>query len=77
AAPGKPHDIVLLGLAMNSDSTYGVHDRGPNAAFTKDVLRGVLRDIAAEGAPPFVCNTIHPWPEKITQESISSAPYEG
>ncbi len=77
AAPGKPYDIVLLGLAMNSGSTYGVHGRGPNAAFTKDRLRTLLRDIIATGATPFVCNTVHPWPEKIMPASITSALYEG
>ncbi len=77
AAPGKPYDIVLLGLAMNSGSTYGVHGRGPNAAFTKDRLRNLLRDILAAGAIPFVCNTVHPWPEKITPASITAALYEG
>lgn len=76
-APGKPYDIVVLGLAMNSGSAYGVHGRGPNAAFTKDILRGVLRTIVASGVTPFVCNTIHPWPEKVTPASIASALQEG
>lgn len=76
-APGKPYDIVLLGLAMNSGSTYGVNGRGPNAAFTKEVLRPLLRDIQAAGAVPFVCNTVHPWPEKITPASITSALQDG
>ena len=77
SAPGKPYTIVILGLAMNSGSTFGVHGRGPNAAFTKEKLRGFLRDIIASGAVPFVCNTMHPWPEKITPQSIVDGLFDG
>ncbi len=73
----KSYNVVMLGLAMNSGSAYGVHGRGPNAAFTKNILRNVLRRIIADGATPYVCNTIHPWPEKITPASITSALQEG
>lgn len=76
-ASGKPYSIVLLGLAMNSGSAYGVHGRGPNAAFTKSILRSTLRNIIDSGTTPFVFNTIHPWPEKVTPTSIRSALIEG
>ena len=74
---GKPYDVVILGLGMNSGSTYGVHGRGPNAAYTKEKLRPLLREIKATGAVTIICNTMHPWPEKTTPASIRSALYEG
>lgn len=77
SATGKPYDVVILGLGMNSGSAYGVHGRGPNAAFTKEKLRTLLREIRTTGAVPIVCNTMHPWPEKTTPASIRNALYEG
>ena len=77
AANGRAYDLVFLGLAMNSGSAYGVHGRGPNADYTRGILRDLLSRIKADGAQPIVCNTIHPWPEKITPESIGRALYEG
>ena len=76
-AAGKPYDVVILGLGMNSGSAYGVHGRGPNAVFTKERLRTLLREIKTTGAVPIVCNTVHPWPEKTTPVSIRSALSEG
>ena len=76
-APGKPYDIVFLGLGMNSGSTFGVHSRGPNAGFTKERLRALLKDIKTAGSVPIVCNTIHPWPERTSPESIRSALSDG
>ncbi|WP_380787440.1 hypothetical protein [Sphingomonas sp. R86521] len=76
-ATGKPYDVTILGLAMNSGSAYGVHGRGPNAAFTKERLRALLVQIKADGGTPVLCNTIHPWPEKTTPELIRSALSEG
>jgi hypothetical protein len=73
----SPHNIVFLGLAMNSGSPYGVYGAGPNAGFTKEVLRTQLRKIKADGAVPFVANTIHPWPEKITPELITNSLWQG
>lgn len=74
---GKPYDVIMLGLGMNSGSAYGVHGRGPNAAFTKERLRTLLREIKTTGAVPIVCNTMHPWPERTTPASIRNALYEG
>ncbi len=74
---GKPYDVVILGLGMNSGSAYGVHGRGPNAAFTKERLRPLLREIKTTGAVPIICNTMHPWPERTTPASIRSALSEG
>ena len=76
-APSKPYSIVLLGLAMNSGSAFGVHGIGPNAAFTKEVLRGFLRKVIASGAVPFVCTTIHPWPEKSPPDFIVGELFDG
>ena len=76
-AAGKPFDLVFLGLAMNSGSMYGVHGRGPNAAFTKGVLQTFIREAKASGAKPIVCNTVHPWPEKFDPVATNAALYEG
>lgn len=76
-AGGKPYDLVFLGLAMNSGTVYGVHGRGPNAAYTYDVLRGFIRQLQQAGARPILCNTIHPWPERISPESMASSLVEG
>ena len=77
AGAGGSHNLVFLGLAMNSGSAYGVHGRGPNAAFTRGVLHGLLARIKADGAQPILCNTIHPWPERITPQNIQNALFEG
>lgn len=60
-----PFHLIFLGLGMNSGSIYGVHGRGPNAQFTKEVLRDFIRSRKAAGGLPVLCNTIHPWPEKF------------
>lgn len=73
----RPHNVVFLGLAMNSGSVYGVYGAGPNAGLTKEVLRGQLRRIKAENALPLVANTIHPWPEKILPASMTSSLSQG
>lgn len=77
ASQQTPRKIVFLGLAMNSGSAYGVHGYGPNASFTRDVLRAQLRKIKADGSVPIVANTVHPWPEKMTPEAISGSLYYG
>lgn len=77
ASKQSPRKIVFLGLAMNSGSTYGVHGYGPNAGFTRDVLRAQLRKIKADGSVPIVANTVHPWPEKVTPEIIAGGLYYG
>lgn len=74
---GQSFDLVFLGLAMNSGSAYGVHGRGPNADYTRSILRDLIQQIKKDGARPVLCNTIHPWPEKITPVSINSALQEG
>lgn len=77
ASQQTPRKIVFLGLAMNSGSAYGVHGYGPNASFTRDVLRAQLRRIKADGSVPIVANTVHPWPEKFTPEVIAGSLYYG
>ncbi len=77
ASKQTPRKIVFLGLAMNSGSTYGVYGYGPNAGFTRDVLRAQLRRIKADGSVPIVANTVHPWPEKTTPEIIAGSLYYG
>lgn len=77
ASQQTPRKIVFLGLAMNSGSAYGVHGYGPNASFTRDVLRAQLRKIKADGSVPIVANTVHPWPEKMTPEAIAGSLYYG
>jgi len=77
ASQQQPHNIVFLGLAMNSGSVYGVYGTGPNAEYAKEVLRGQLRTIKADGGLPLVANTIHPWPEKITPDFMTSSLWLG
>jgi len=77
ASRQQPHNIVFLGLAMNSGSAYGVYGVGPNAGYSKEVLRGQLRRIKADGALPLVANTVHPWPAKITPELITNSLWLG
>lgn len=77
ASTQTPRNIVFLGLAMNSGSPYGVYGTGPNAGYTKEILRGQLRRIKADGARPFVCNTIHPWPAKISVQDINTSLSQG
>ncbi len=76
-AAGKPYDIAFLGLAMNSGTVYGVNSRGPNAAFTRNVLKDFLVALKGEGVRPIVCNTIHMWPEKATPAGMAAALVEG
>lgn len=73
ASQQRPHNVVFLGLAMNSGSVYGVYGSGPNAGYAKEVLRGQLRTIKADGGLPIVANTIHPWPEKITTDFMTNS----
>jgi hypothetical protein len=77
ASRQRPHNVVFLGLAMNSGSAFGVYGIGPNAGLTKEVLRAQLRTIKADGAVPVIANTIHPWPEKITPEFITGSLSQG
>ena len=76
-AAGKPYDIAFLGLAMNSGTVYGVNSRGPNAAFTRNVLKDFLVALKGEGVRPIVCNTIHMWPETATPAGMAAALVEG
>jgi hypothetical protein len=77
ASRQSPKNLVFLGLGMNSGSPYGVYGTGPNAGYTKEVLRSQLRRIKADGARAIVCNTVHPWPAKITAADISTSLSQG
>lgn len=76
-AAGKPFNLIILGLAMNSGSVYGVHGRGPNADYTKAILKAFIREQKAAGTMMFLCNTVHPWPEKFDPEKTEEALAEG
>ncbi|MCP8893252.1 hypothetical protein [Sphingomonas faeni] len=76
-ATGKPFNLIILGLAMNSGSVYGVHGRGPNADYTKRILKSFIREHNIAGTMIFVCNTIHPWPQKFDIAKTEEALAEG
>lgn len=73
----EPKGLYFLGLGMNSGSLYGVYSRGPNAGYTIGILRSHVRATKAAGLTPFLCNTIHPWPERVTIAEMTDSLYEG